>query len=48
MKMIPVLICALVSLTVAENDLDTLFPELEHSMTIYVLGEAFTCMCVCL
>uniref|UniRef100_A0A671X8U8 Hyaluronan and proteoglycan link protein 1 n=1 Tax=Sparus aurata TaxID=8175 RepID=A0A671X8U8_SPAAU len=35
--MIPVLICALISLSVAENnDLDTLFPELEHSRTIYV------------
>ncbi|XP_074547221.1 hyaluronan and proteoglycan link protein 1 [Halichoeres trimaculatus] len=34
--MIPVLICALVSLSLAQNDLDTLFPELEHSRTIYV------------
>ncbi|KAI9540705.1 Hyaluronan and proteoglycan link protein 1 [Dissostichus eleginoides] len=36
MKMIPVLICALLSLTVAESDLDKLYPELEHSRTIYV------------
>ncbi|XP_037608130.1 hyaluronan and proteoglycan link protein 1 [Sebastes umbrosus] len=34
--MIPVLICALISLSVADNDLDTLYPELEHSRTIYV------------
>ncbi|XP_034534330.1 hyaluronan and proteoglycan link protein 1-like [Notolabrus celidotus] len=34
--MIPVLIWALVSLSLAQNDLDTLFPELEHSRTIYV------------
>ncbi|XP_062311459.1 hyaluronan and proteoglycan link protein 1-like [Osmerus eperlanus] len=33
--MIPVLICALVSLSVADN-LDTAYPELEHSRTIYV------------
>lgn len=33
--MIPVLICALVSLSVADN-LDTLYPDLEHSRTIYV------------
>lgn len=36
MKMIPVLICALISLSVAETDLDVLYPELEHSRTIYV------------
>lgn len=48
-KMIPVLICALISLSVAENnDLDTLFPELEHSRTIYVTGEyLYIYMCVC-
>lgn len=52
-KMIPVLICALISLSVAENnDLDTLFPELEHSRTIYVTGEylyiyIYMCACVC-
>ncbi|XP_075934411.1 hyaluronan and proteoglycan link protein 1-like [Anarhichas minor] len=34
--MIPVLICALISLSVAANDLDILYPELEHSRTIYV------------
>ncbi|XP_054916538.1 hyaluronan and proteoglycan link protein 1-like [Poeciliopsis prolifica] len=34
--MIPVLICALVSLSVAETNLDVLYPELEHSRTIYV------------
>lgn len=45
--MIPVLICALISLSVADNDLDTLYPELEHSRTIYVTGES-VCVCVCL
>lgn len=34
--MTPVLICALISLSVAANDLDILYPELEHSRTIYV------------
>ncbi|PWA26476.1 hypothetical protein CCH79_00001283 [Gambusia affinis] len=34
--MIPVLIYALVSLSVAETNLDILYPELEHSRTIYV------------
>eukprot|EP00064_Thunnus_orientalis_P012859 superscaffoldBa00002019_g12895 len=34
--MIPVLICALISLGVADN-LNTLYPELEHSRTIYVV-----------
>lgn len=38
--MIPVLICVLISLSVAENDLDILYPELEHSRTIYVVGES--------
>ena len=37
--MFPVLICVLVSLSVADNSLDTLYPELEHSRTIYVTGE---------
>lgn len=40
--MIPVLIYALISLSVAMTDLDKLYPELEHSRTIYVTGE-----CVC-
>lgn len=34
--MLPVLICALISLSVADNDLDTLYPDLEHSRTIYI------------
>ncbi|AWP00636.1 putative hyaluronan and proteoglycan link protein 1 [Scophthalmus maximus] len=34
--MIPVLICALITLSIADSDLDTLYPELEHSRTIYV------------
>lgn len=43
--MIPVLIWALISLNVAENDLDALYPDLEHSRTIYVTGEyMFTCV----
>lgn len=42
--MIPVLIWALISLSVAETDLDVLYPELEHSRTIYVTGE---CLCLC-
>lgn len=37
--MIPVLLCALITLSLADNDLDTLYPELEHSRTIYVTGE---------
>lgn len=39
MKMVPVLICALIALSSADNDLDSLYPELEHSRTIYVTGE---------
>lgn len=34
--MLPLLICALISLSLADTDLDTLYPELEHSRTIYV------------
>ncbi|XP_023816569.1 hyaluronan and proteoglycan link protein 1 isoform X1 [Oryzias latipes] len=34
--MIPALICALVSVSVAENALDVLYPDLEFSRTIYV------------
>ncbi|XP_024113506.1 hyaluronan and proteoglycan link protein 1 [Oryzias melastigma] len=34
--MIPALICALVSVSVAENALDVLYPDLEVSRTIYV------------
>lgn len=46
--MIPVLICALISLSVAaDNNLDSLYPELEHSRTIYVIGE-YLCVCVSL
>lgn len=37
--MVPVLICALIALSSADNDLDSLYPELEHSRTIYVTGE---------
>lgn len=37
--MIPVLVCALITLSLADNDLDTLYPGLEHSRTIYVTGE---------
>ena len=36
--MIWVLVCALVSLGVAE-ELDILYPDLEHSRTIYVTGK---------
>ncbi|XP_017263405.1 hyaluronan and proteoglycan link protein 1 [Kryptolebias marmoratus] len=35
--MIPVIICALVSLSAAQANLDILYPNLEHSRTIYVL-----------
>lgn len=46
LKMIPVLICALITLSIADSDLDTLYPELEHSRTIYVTGEwMFTLNC---
>lgn len=46
--MIPLLICALISLGVADN-LDTLYPDLEHSRTIYVTGEhaCVVRICVC-
>lgn len=40
LKMISVLICTLVSLSVAQTDLDVLYPELELSRTIYVTGES--------
>ncbi|CAL8279745.1 unnamed protein product [Gadus morhua 'NCC'] len=36
-KMIWVLVCALVTLSVAD-ELDILYPDLEHSRTIYVTG----------
>lgn len=46
--MVPLLILALVSVTAADSSdvetlrhLDTLYPELEHSRTIYVVGEIF-------
>lgn len=46
MKMIPVLICALIALSLANKDLDRLYPELEHSRTIYVTGERLHRLCV--
>lgn len=44
MKMIPVLICALITLSAADNDLDTLYPDLVHSRTIYITGEYLLCV----
>lgn len=46
MKMIPVLICTLIALSLANNEPDSLYPGLEHSRTIYVTGECLRRLCV--